>query len=79
MFTKRNPKRKIDINGAEIKFLARLITNPGLKAGGKKSKNISVGFSPNKKHVMMRSLKDTDGKVGGLKPAGFLHNHLTPA
>lgn len=28
---------------------------------------------------MMRSLKDTDGKVGGLKPAGFLHNHLTPA
>ncbi|NCA83999.1 MAG: hypothetical protein EOM83_00315 [Clostridia bacterium] len=58
--------------------MARLFTNPGLKAGVK-GNSISVSSIPNKEHVIMSSWKDTDVKVLRAKARGFLTEMSAPA
>jgi hypothetical protein len=48
--------------GSDKNFVARLCHSPR-PLGRDKGNSISVGFSPNREHVMMSSLKDTDKKV----------------
>jgi hypothetical protein len=57
--------------------VARLFTNPGCP--GVKGNSISVGFSPNKEHIMMSSLKDTDVKVLRAEARRFLTVLSDPA